>query len=143
MATLDEVYELLDTINKQTLKRMETDNANVFKRIEERFNQPKTMATIDQVYELLDAVNKQTLKRMETDNANAFKRIEERFNQLQESGLNIASGLRDIRERILTPMQQEVHAIKRKVGALTAEEKAAKKEAKKLEKKTKPKLKSK
>ena len=84
MATIDEVYELLDTINKKTLKRMETDNANVFKRIEERFNQPKTMTTIDQVYELLDAVNKQTLKRMETDNANAFKRIEERFNQLQE-----------------------------------------------------------
>ena len=48
MATIDEVYELLDTINKKTLKRMETDNANVFKRIEERFNQPKTMATIGQ-----------------------------------------------------------------------------------------------
>ena len=103
----------------------------------------KTMATLDEVYELLDTINKKTLKRMETDNANVFKRVEERFNELQESGLNIASGLRDIRDRILIPMQQEVHAIKRKVGALTAEEKAAKKEAKKLEKKTKPKLKSK
>ena len=97
MATIDEVYELLNAVNKQTLK-LETDHASAFKRIEERSNQPEAVATIDQVYKLLDAVN-----RLETDNANAFKRIEERFNQLQESGLNIASGLRDIRDRTPYP----------------------------------------
>ena len=37
MATIDEVYELLNAVNKQTLK-LETDHASAFKRIEERSN---------------------------------------------------------------------------------------------------------